>query len=54
VNKKGKYVNPDEAGDLGPEGILFIDASESPNGQNLLAVANEVSGTITLYSVMSR
>lgn len=54
VNKKGKYINPAEAGDLGPEGIHFIDASVSPNGQNILAVANEVSGTITLYSVTTR
>jgi hypothetical protein len=38
-------------GDLGPEGVHFIAAHESPNGQALVAVANEVSGTVTLYAV---
>ncbi|WP_019008819.1 choice-of-anchor I family protein [Deinococcus aquatilis] len=39
------------AGDLGPEGLLFIPAAESPSGKNMLVVANEVSGSTTLYSV---
>jgi UDP-2,3-diacylglucosamine pyrophosphatase LpxH len=39
------------AGDLAPEGIAFIPADESPNGSPMLAVANEVSGTTTLYSI---
>jgi DNA-binding beta-propeller fold protein YncE len=37
--------------DLGPEGILFVPAASSPNGQPLLVVANEVSGTVSLYQV---
>jgi len=37
-----------EKGDLGPEGLTFISAQDSPNGKPLLAVANEVSGTTTL------
>jgi hypothetical protein len=40
------------AGDLGPEGIDFVSASESPNGQNLLIVANEVSGSTTIYQIL--
>lgn len=39
------------AGDLGPEGLLFIPAAESFNGRNLLAVANEVSGTTNLFEI---
>ena len=41
------------AGNLGPEGISFIPAGKSPNGLNMLAVANEVSGTTTLYAIDS-
>ena len=39
------------AGDLGPEGIVFVPAGESPNGMDLLIVANEVSGTVAFYEV---
>ncbi|MFE7406464.1 choice-of-anchor I family protein [Isoptericola sp. NPDC057559] len=39
------------AGDLGPEGLAFVPASGSPTHRPLLAVANEVSGTTTLFQV---
>ncbi len=39
------------AGDLGPEGLAFIDAAGSPSGQPMLAVGNEISGTTTLYYI---
>jgi 2',3'-cyclic-nucleotide 2'-phosphodiesterase / 3'-nucleotidase / 5'-nucleotidase len=41
------------AGDLGPEGLLFIPASESPKGVDLLVAANEISGTIAVFRVVS-
>ena len=38
-------------GDLGPEGIVFIAAADSPTGQPLLLLANEVSSTVAVYSM---
>jgi hypothetical protein len=43
-------VNP-VAGDLGPEGLVFIPAHQSPNRNPLLVVGNEVSGTTTVFQV---
>jgi hypothetical protein len=40
-----------EALDLGPEGLIFIDKDDSPTGEYMLVVANEVSGTTTLYNI---
>ena len=37
---------------LGPEGVAFIDAINSPTGQALLAVASEISGDTTIFSIV--
>lgn len=39
------------AGDVGPEGMKFVDAEHSPTGQALLIVGNEVSGTTSVYEI---
>lgn len=54
ANNRDFTVDPatsEAAKDLGPEGVIFIDAKASPTRSPLLVVANEVSGTVTLYSV---
>ncbi|WP_205625037.1 choice-of-anchor I family protein [Geminicoccus roseus] len=38
-----------EAGDIGPEGLTFISAEDSPSGKPMIAVAHEISGTTALY-----
>ena len=47
----GKPDGPFVAGDVAPEGVLFIPAGQSPAGVPLVAVCNEVSGTTTLIRV---
>ena len=37
--------------DSGPEAIRFISALESPNGKPMLVVANEISGTVSLWGL---
>lgn len=37
--------------DLGAEGIIFIDAADSPTGEPILILANEVSSTLSIFSV---
>lgn len=37
--------------DLGAEGIIYIPANESPNGNSIVILANEVSSTLSIYQV---
>ena len=41
----------ERAGDLGPEGVLFIRSAESPIDVALVVVSNELSSSTTLYRV---
>jgi 2',3'-cyclic-nucleotide 2'-phosphodiesterase / 3'-nucleotidase / 5'-nucleotidase len=53
--KKGEarfagYLNP-RPGDLGPEGLQFVPAHQSPTDAPLLFVTNEITGTIAAFAV---
>lgn len=41
----------EQAGDLGAEGVEFVPAEDSPNGQPLLLLGNEVSRTVAVFQV---
>lgn len=55
--KAPRYVNylntrdGAKGGDRGPEGLTLIAASDSPNGQPLLVVGNEASGTTAIFQI---
>jgi len=58
-----QYINPRDlsvadveadlasVGDLGPEGLHFVNGDDSPTGKPMLIVGNEVSGTTTFYNL---
>ncbi|MEU6857909.1 choice-of-anchor I family protein [Glycomyces sp. NPDC046736] len=53
ANRRDFGVEPGEgdAGDLGPESIEFVAAADSPTGEAMIVVGNEVSGTTTIYGI---
>lgn len=56
INTRNFSVTPSASnlatvGDLGPEGLVFVPKSQSPNGQDLLLVSNEVSGSVAIIQL---
>jgi hypothetical protein len=49
------YNNPRNlasfGGDNGPEGIFYIPGTNSPDGAHYIVVANEISGTLSVYRI---
>ena len=46
------YVH--NANDIGPESLIFVSEDESPSNNALVMVSSEVSGTVSVYQVISR
>lgn len=44
-------IESPEAGDISPEGMVFVPKESSPTGQDLLIVGYEVSGTTAVYQL---
>lgn len=51
VDYKNSRSTSAYAGDHGPEGITYIKPENSPTGTGYVLVANEISGTITIFEV---
>jgi hypothetical protein len=54
VNTRDFQGDPElgTAGDLGPEGIVFVPANRSPIGEPMLIVTHEVSGSTAFFRVV--
>jgi hypothetical protein len=53
TNAGGAFLGCDvnDCGDLGPEGLTFVPASDSPTRKALLIVTHEVSSTTTVWQI---
>lgn len=51
VNRDFETEDMRQAGDLGPEGMKFVPAAQSPTGQALLLIGNEISGSTAVYEL---
>ena len=53
TNNRNFSVDADDsqAGDLGPEDVIHISAANSPDGKEYLVVSNEISGTVSAFSL---
>jgi len=51
TDRNGVPDSLEQAGDLGPEGLVVVPAESSPTGRDLLIVCFEVSGTTTIFEI---
>lgn len=51
VNSRGAVPGEPAGGDLGPEGVAFVDAADSPTGKALVILSNEVSASLSIFSL---
>jgi len=51
VDYKNSRSTSAYSGDNGPEGITYVAPEDSPTGKGYILVANEISGTITIFEV---
>lgn len=51
VNSRGTVPGDPESGDLGPEGVVYIEPADSPTGKALVILSNEVSATLSIFSL---
>ncbi len=51
LNNRDTVPGGNEMGDLGPEGLIYVPFANSPTETGLIIVANEVSGTLSIYSL---
>ncbi|WP_448564770.1 choice-of-anchor I family protein [Thalassotalea ganghwensis] len=49
IFNRGLVEGADITGDLAPEGMKFIAAADSPTGEALLLVGNEISGSVAVW-----
>ncbi|MDX1463549.1 MAG: T9SS type A sorting domain-containing protein, partial [Marinirhabdus sp.] len=51
LNSRDAMAGGTAVGDLGPEGLVYVSAEDSPTDTGMIVVANEVSGTLSIYSL---
>lgn len=54
VTERDFSLAPESQSDVGPEGLVFVPAADSPNGENLLILSSEVSGTTSVFQIVNK
>ena len=51
---RGLVEGADITGDLAPEGMKFISAENSPTGEAILVIGNEISGSVAVWQITEK